>query len=67
LVTDQKFSLAEAARRLGIPDHLLRKWKHDHEQTGDQAFPGNGNLPPEEEERRRLRAENKRLLAECAI
>jgi transposase len=67
LITDPRLSLAAAARRLGIPDNLLRKWKHDHEQKGDPAFPGNGNLPPEQEERRRLRAENKRLLTECEI
>ena len=67
LITEQKLSLAEAARRLGVHENLLRKWKLDHENKGDQAFPGNGNLPPEQEEIRRLRAENKRLLAECDI
>jgi transposase len=67
LMTDQKLSLTETARRLGIHENLLRKWKHDHEQKGDQAFPGNGNLPPEQEELRRLRVENKRLLTECEI
>ena len=67
LITEQKLSLAEAARRLGVHENLLRKWKLDHEKNGDQAFPGNGHLPPEQEELRRLRAENKRLLAECDI
>jgi transposase len=67
LMTDQKLSLTETARRLGIHENLLRKWKPDHEQKGDQAFPGNGNLPPEQEELRRLRVENKRLLTACEI
>ena len=34
---------------------------------GDQAFPGQGNLPAVEEELRRLRAENKRLRMERDI
>ena len=37
------------------------------EQQGEQAFPGQGNLPAVEEELRRLRAENKRLLMERDI
>ena len=67
LIAEQKLSLAEAARRLGVHENLLRKWKFDHEAKGDQAFPGHGHLPPEQEELQRLRAENKRLLAECDL
>jgi hypothetical protein len=37
------------------------------ETQGDQAFPGPGKLPAIEEQLRRLRAENKRLRAECDI
>jgi transposase len=46
---------------------LLRKWKKDLDDQGDQAFPGKGNLPALEEELRRLRAENKRLQMERDI
>ena len=67
LVTDKGYSLAEAARSLGIHETLLRSWKLAIEKQGDQAFPGHGKLPPFEEELRRLRAENKRLLAERDI
>ena len=67
LMTEQKLSLAEVARRLGVHENVLRKWKLDHEKNGDQAFPGNGHLPPEQEELRRLRAENKRLWAGCDL
>ena len=67
LVTEQGHSVAEAARSLGIHETLLRSWKQALEAQGDQAFPGRGNLGPHDEELRRLRAENKRLLAERDI
>src|SRR5438067_5242371 len=67
LVTEQGYSVAEAARSLGIPETLLRSWKQALEAQGDQAFPGHGKLPPFEEELRRLRAENQRLRAERDI
>jgi transposase len=67
LVTDKGYSLAEAARSLGIHETLLRSWKQALDKQGDHAFPGNGKLPPFEEEVRRLRAENQRLRAERDI
>jgi transposase len=67
LVTEQGYSVAEAARSLGVHETLLRSWKHALESKGTDAFPGQGNPPAVEEELRRLRAENKRLLAERDI
>jgi transposase len=67
LVTEQGYSFAEAARSLGLSENLLRNWKRALEAEGEQAFPGQGKLPALEEELRRLRAENKRLLAERDI
>jgi transposase len=67
LVTEQGYSLAEAARSLGVHETLLRSWKLTLENQGEQAFPGQGKLPPFEEELRRLRAENQRLRAERDI
>jgi transposase len=67
LITEQGYSIAEAARSLGLHETLLRSWKQTFQDDGDQAFPGKGNLSPFEEEIRRLRAENKRLLMERDI
>ena len=67
LVTEQGYSVAEAARSLGLHQTLLRSWKLALQAKGDEAFPGQGKLPPIEEELRRLRAENKRLQAERDI
>ena len=67
LVTEQGYSVAEAPRSLGVHETLLRSWKQALQAQGDQAFPGQGNPPAVEEELRRLRAENKRLLAERDI
>ena len=67
LVTEKGYSVAEAARSLGIHDTLLRSWKQSLEQEGDQAFPGNGKFSPHEDEIRRLKAENRRLQMERDI
>jgi transposase len=67
LVTEQGYSVAEAARSLGLSETLLRSWKQALELQGEQAFPGHGKLPPAEEVLRRPRAENKRLQAERDI
>ena len=67
LITEQGYSVAEAARSLGLHENLIRSWKQAFQDQGKQAFPGQGCLSPIEEEVRRLRAENKRLLAERDI
>ena len=66
-VTEKGYSVAEAARSLGIGETLLRSWKQALGKAGEQAFPGPGRLPAIEEELRQLRAENKRLQMERDI
>jgi transposase len=67
LVTEQGYSVSEAARSLSVHQTVLRSWKLALETKGEYAFPGQGKLPAIEEELRRLRAENKRLQAERDI
>src|SRR4051812_38382736 len=66
-ITEQGRSVAAVARDLDLGESLLRGWKQALAAEGGRAFPGHGNLPAVEEEMRRLRAENKRLLAEREI
>ena len=67
LVTEQGYSMSQAARNLDINLNMLRRWKRQIEEQGHSAFPGKGNLPPDQEELHRLREENKRLRMERDI
>jgi transposase len=67
MITDQKLSVAEVARRLGVTENRLHDWKKILATKGVDAFPGSGHLTPQEEEIRKLRAEVKRLEAERDI
>jgi len=67
LITHHGDGVSEAARNLGIHENMLRKWKRNLEAQGEQAFPGNGRLSPDQEELHRLRQENKRLRMERDI
>jgi transposase len=67
LVTDQGYSRAEAARSLGINSNMLCRWVQEENASDGHAFRGNGKLTPDQEEIRRLKAENKRLKMEKEI
>ena len=67
LVTEQGYKISEAARNLGIDASVLRRWKDQIENEGDQAFPGKGYMTAEKEELHRLRKEVKRLQMERDI
>ena len=67
MVTDQKLSVAEAARRLGVHESRLHEWKKALLKDGAAAFPGPGHQTPAEAELRHLRAEVKRLEVERDI
>ena len=65
LVTDQGYSLAEAARNLGVHANLLRTWKQKVE-AADEEYEA-GLTEDERMELASLRAENKRLRRERDI
>ena len=67
MITEQKLSVAEVARRLGVTENRLHDWKKAVADKGTDAFPGSGHLTPQEEEIRALKAEIKRLEMERDI
>ena len=67
MMTEQKLSVAEVARRLGVTEDRLHDWKKAVAEKGADAFPGSGHLTPLEEENRKLRADVKRLEMERDI
>lgn len=57
LILDSGRSVASVARDLGIAENTLFIWKKKYLADIEEAFPGKGNLKPEEEEIRRLKRE----------
>jgi transposase len=57
-------SASEAARSLGIKPNLVHRWKREMAEDGVKAFPGKGNLKPDDEELRRLRRELEKVKRE---
>ena len=57
MVTDPELSVAEAARRPGLPENRLREWTKLARAEGADAFPGSGHRTPAEEDLRRRRAD----------
>ena len=52
LVTEQGYSVAEAARSRGLRENLIRNWKQALQVKGEHTFPGNGKLKFDENGRR---------------
>jgi transposase len=67
LVTDQNYTIIEAAQNLGIPRGMLGRWRKEQLEKQQNAFPGTGHQSPEVEELNRLREENRRLKLEREI
>jgi len=67
LVIEQGYRVSEASRNLDVNTGVLRRWIKELEKDKAAAFPGNGRMTPEQEEIKRLREENKRLLMEREI
>jgi len=58
---------AQIQRDLGIGQGVISRWKRELKLDGEQAFPGKGNLKPQDEELRRLKRENEKLRRERDI
>jgi transposase len=67
LVRERGVSAAQAARDLDVHENVLRKWVKDFAADPQHAFPGQGQMKPEQLEIERLRREVIRLKAERDI
>ena len=67
MATEGKRSATELARELGIDPTVLNRWIREQAASGQDAFPGNGKLTPQEEEIRRLKRELERVTEERDI
>ena len=67
LVETSGKSVRQIERDLGIGKGCLYRWRDKFEAEGQQAFPGQGRLTPEQEELRRLKRENEILRQERDI
>ena len=67
LVRERGVSAAQAARDLDVHENVLRKWVKEFAVDPQHAFPGQGQMKPEQQEIERLRREVIRLKAERDI
>jgi transposase len=67
LIKERGVSIAQASRDLDIHATLLRKWVADFADDPVAAFPGHGQMKPEQLEIARLRKEVAKLKAERDI
>ena len=67
LVRERGVTVAQAARDLDVHENVLRKWVREFDADPRQAFPGQGQMKPEQLEIDRLRKEVAKLRAERDI
>jgi transposase len=67
LVKERGVAVTQAARDLDLHENVLRKWVRDLSMDPRHAFPGHGQMKPEQQEIDRLRKEVAKLKAERDI
>ena len=67
LVRERGVSVAQAARDLDLHQNMLRNWVREFGADPAHAFPGQGQMKPEQAEIERLRREVAKLKAERDI
>ena len=66
-IEDPASLIAQAARDLDVHENVLRKWVKEFAADPGHAFPGHGQMKPEQLEIDRLRREVAKLKAERDI
>jgi transposase len=54
LIQEEGKSVAQVAREMGLHENTLYRWIAEFKQDGSQAFPGSGQLKPEDKALRDL-------------
>ena len=67
LVTERGVAVLQASRDLDVAESVLRRWMREASADTRQAFPGHGQVRPEQQEIDRLRREVAKLKAERDI
>ena len=67
LVKERGVAVRQAARDLNVHENVLRKWVKELGADPQHAFPGHGQMKPEQLEIERLRREVQKLKAERDI
>jgi transposase len=67
LVNERGVTVTQAARDLGLHENVLRKWVRELVADPQQAFPGQGQMKPEQAEIERLKKEVAKLKMERDI
>ena len=67
LVHERGVTVAQASRDLGVHGPVLRRWVQEVAADSQQAFPGQGQMKPEQAELAQLRREVLKLKAERDI
>ena len=67
LIQERGVTVTQAARDLGVHGTVLRRWVQESVADAAQAFPGQGQMKPEQAELARLRREVIKLKAERDI
>lgn len=64
MVVDEKMKTTQVARDLGVSMSALGKWIKHYRKHGSGAFPGKGLLAPQDQEKRDLERQVRRLTME---
>lgn len=67
LIVEDGHRVTDVAKDLEIGHSMISRWVREYQENGSDAFPGNGNLLPADEEIRRLKQQLHRVTMERDI
>ena len=67
LVLEEGMTRSKVAQDLGVNINQVSKWVREYQANGDEAFPGNGKLSPQDRRIKDLENENRQLRMERDI